>query len=205
MRKIHVVGGCSLVVMGLLAVFVVTKGRPMKEMSIQGDIDSGFNYTISVAYVAKGKTENCEDVSSATSSNFGIKRRYYTPTIKAGKHAITFPLNELEPDDLCDYQPVSVSVCTGESTDPKKNNCNELFDITHRPKQRAEDDPLQNYYAHPSRPLKINCKNGAIGWRCWNKTELVGQQLPLGDNDLPLALFRNVEDRYQLDIHFELP
>ena len=98
-----------------------------KFIDIYGKIEQPLRYKIRVEYRTHAKLSKCTNYHIAIARD--IAQTYqidYTPEIKGDNHSITIPLQELDPNTICQWKPVMVSVCIGSAT-TEPTGCGSVF------------------------------------------------------------------------------
>lgn len=186
----------------------------IKEVTFSGNIDPGYNYAVEVSYVATKDSRACTNYSLFYGKSKNVKYMHYRPIIEAGKHSITFPINELSPTSGCRWIPVLVNLCAGTKSNPEENNCNEFLNMR-KSATTSKGIPLRSYNSSADKSIKVNCteiKYDPGFWYC-SRTEPPDADQPKSayQKSSPLVLFSGMkgieypydrEDVYWFDIDF---
>jgi hypothetical protein len=84
------------------------QGKPkkydLKSITLSGSIHDGTAYKIGVGYGAQADSKLCESWALFSGRSKASKLYWYEPTIENGKHHITIPLDEHNPNIGCKYK-----------------------------------------------------------------------------------------------------
>lgn len=192
----------------------VVPDHQIKEITFAGNIDEGYTYAVQVYYVATKDSMACTNYSLFYGKSKNVEYMHYRPKIEAGKHSITFPINELSPTSGCRWIPALVSLCAGTKSIPEENNCNEFLNMR-KSGTTSKGIPLRSYNSSAEKPIKIQCtevKYDPGFWYC-ARTEPPDADQPKSayQKSSPLVLFSGMkgieypydrEDVYWFDIGF---
>jgi len=117
-----IISGCTS-----LGGFVKSSNPEIKFIDITGFIDERFRYKINVEYRSTAKLKQCTNYHIALGRD--IAQEYivsYYPEINGNNHNIRVPLQVLEPNTICKWNPVMAYLCVSDPGQ-EPTSCTSVF------------------------------------------------------------------------------